>query len=356
MAFLDQNNQGDREIKGTVLEIQRMSTEDGPGIRTTVFFKGCTLKCAWCHNPESISPRPQIQWIESRCIGCGTCLGVCPEKALSAREQGGVVIDRGLCRGCGLCAEECPAAALELWGRPWGARELAAEVAKDRAYFEQSGGGVTASGGEATMQADFLAAFLRACRERELRTALDTCGQTSREALAQVLPWVDLVLYDLKEIDPERHRRFTGHSNRVILENLLFIAARVGRKPELWIRTPIIPGATDNRENIRGLGEFISRNLKGRAARWELCSFNNLCRDKYVRLGLDWAYRDAPLMTAGRMDELTEIAEKALGEAGIVSWSGSTRRESDDSASRDPGFRLVKGGRRDQASSSREER
>ena len=151
--------------KGNILEIIRMSTEDGPGIRTTVFFKGCSLSCRWCHNPESISPKPQIQWIQTSCIGCGICVETCPEKALAQTPQG-IAINRALCTGCGLCTEECPTTAMELLGKKWTVHDLACELVKDRVYFEQSGGGVTLSGGEAALQHDFCLALLKELRGR----------------------------------------------------------------------------------------------------------------------------------------------------------------------------------------------
>jgi pyruvate formate lyase activating enzyme len=335
-----------KPLTGTVLEIQRMSTEDGPGIRTTVFFKGCTLKCAWCHNPESISPKPQLQWVESRCIGCKTCLEVCPEGALTFLPEG-LQIDRDKCTGCGICAEECPSTAMELMGKAWTVDDLVNEVAKDKAYFETSGGGVTASGGEACMQADFVAAFLAECRERGISTALDTCGQCSGESLKKILPHTDMVLFDLKEADPEKHREFTGHAYDLIRENLVMLRdfIRAHDTPrELWIRTPIIPGATDREDNMRGLGEFIAQNLNGIVSRWELCSFNNLCRDKYLRLGLLWPYHDAQLMRADDMERLAEAARQSGVDPEIVYWSGATRLEKNDEPEKDDTqhLRLVK--------------
>ena len=332
--------------RAVILEIMRMSTEDGPGIRTTVFFKGCTLKCAWCHNPESISPRPQIHWIGSRCLGCKLCLAQCPRGALSFGE-GGLQIDRAQCEGCGRCAAECPSTALEPLGRAWELDALVREVVKDRAYFEQSDGGITISGGEPTMQPEFAAAFLAALREAGIHTALDTCGQTSPEALATVAAHADLVLYDLKEIDPERHREFTGVANDRILDNLKRLAADLRRRAgrtRLWIRTPIIPGATDRDENLTGIGRFIAANLKGLVDRWDLCAFNNLCRDKYTRLGLEWPYRQAGLLGRGQMERLAEVARQSGVDARLVHWSGSTRMEADD----EPGgershLRVVKG-------------
>ena len=175
---------------GLVLEIQRMSTEDGPGLRTTVFFKGCSLTCTWCHNPESISPHPQVHWIDSRCIACKTCLDTCPKGALSLTPEG-ISIDRSLCDGCGVCVEACPSTALEQLGRQWTIADLVHEVLKDRVYFEKSGGGITVSGGEPTLQTDFVADFLKRIRAQGIHTALDTCGLCNRQSLDKLLPYYD---------------------------------------------------------------------------------------------------------------------------------------------------------------------
>ncbi len=317
--------------EGLVLNIVRMSTEDGPGIRTTVFFKGCTLRCAWCHNPESISPKPELIWVGNRCIGCKTCLSVCPEKALSMTEQG-IDINRSLCRVCGACAGECPGTALEVLGKTWHPNDLVEEVIKDRAYFEASGGGVTVSGGEPTLKSGFTGLFLKALREKGLHTALDTCGQCGQKALDRLLPYTVLVLYDLKLIDPEAHRRFTGYSNKRILQNVKYVADYIAShvQPQaLWIRTPVIPGATATEDNIAGIGRFITQNLSGAVSRWELCAFNNLCRDKYSRLGKKWAFHDSDLLTEGGMQKMAETAKKSGVNPEIVSWSGSTRLESE---------------------------
>jgi pyruvate formate lyase activating enzyme len=321
-----------KDVQGTILQIIRMSTEDGPGIRTTVFFKGCSLHCLWCHNPESISPHPQIQWLQASCIGCGTCVKTCKEQALKLTKKG-VVINRFACNGCGLCAEECPTTAMELLGKKWNVHDLAGELVKDRAYFEQSGsdgnltGGVTLSGGEAALQADFCLALLQELKKRGISTALDTCGQVSQKVLATLLPYVDILLYDLKEIDSEKHKKFTGYGNEQILTNAIFAAnyKKTHAFPKtLWIRTPVIPGATDNAENIRGIGDFINANLHGAVARWELCSFNNLCRDKYVRLGMHWTFAKNELVEKSLMEELTQIAKSRVAPL-LVCWSGSTK-------------------------------
>lgn len=311
---------------GTILEIIRMSTEDGPGIRTTIFFKGCPLACSWCHNPESISARSQIQWIKIRCISCGICVDACPEKALEQIPEG-ISINRSICTGCGLCAVECPTTAMELLGKKWSVPDLAAEVVKDRVFFEQSGGGVTLSGGEPTMQKDFCLSLLKELRGRGIATALDTCGQVSESVLAQLLPYVDVLLYDLKEIDSKKHKTFTGKGNEKILANAVFAAQFKKTHPypkTFWLRTPIIPGTTDRVDNIRGIGNFIRENLDGAVDRWELCAFNNLCRDKYTRLAMDWPFADKELPEQAFMEELTRIAQNGVPQT-PVAWSGSTK-------------------------------
>jgi len=308
------------ELKGLVFNLQRFSTEDGPGIRTTVFFKGCPLRCAWCHNPEGMSPQPQLLWYANRCIGARDCLRACPETALELSREG-LRIDRRRCNACGLCEEACPASALEVVGKPWSVSALAAEVKKDEVFYRNSGGGVTLGGGEPMMQAEFVTAFLERCKAEGLATALDTSGGAAWKHYETALPFVDLVLLDLKQMDPVAHKKMTGTDLEPILEN----AARIGKGPNrVWVRTPIIPGWTDSRENIAAVARFMARSLPN-AERYDLLAFNNLCTGQYERLGIPFALKEAPLM---RREEMEELRAAAL-EAGArdVHSSGATRLE-----------------------------
>ena len=258
----------------------------------------------------------------------------------------GLRIDRHTCDGCGRCVEECPSTALELLGEAWDLEDLVKEVIKDRVYFEKSSGGVTVSGGEPTIQADFAAEFLKRIRGAGIKTALDTCGLCSARSLDKLLPHANLVLFDLKEIDPRKHRDFTGSDNRVILENLVHVAAYIDSHlyPEgLWIRTPLIPGATDTVENLAGIGAWIKTHLDQKVKRWELCAFNNLCRDKYTRLGLTWQFAGAELLEKSHVQHLVSAAQNSGVNPDIVHWSGSVKF---DPAETDPavetsGLRVV---------------
>ncbi len=206
-------------MKGLIFNIQRFSIHDGPGIRTTVFFKGCSLRCFWCHNPESIHPHPQIQLFLQKCIGCGKCFEICPVGA-HCMIDGERVFLRELCRNCGKCAEICYADALVLAGKWLTAREVMDEVEKDKPFYENSDGGVTISGGEPLLQADFARALLEECKKEGLHTVVDTAGNVPWEAFEKVLPFTDLFLYDLKAADEEFHRQVTGAGNARILDKV----------------------------------------------------------------------------------------------------------------------------------------
>ena len=303
------------------LDIQRMSSEDGPGLRTTIFFKGCSLACQWCHNPESIPRSKQVQWYAARCLGCESCVNACPQHALSLTE-GGMRIDRRRCDGCFACANVCPTGAMEGKGTDASPEALCRELIKDRAYFGNDGG-VTLSGGEALMQED-ATVLLRLLQKERIQTAVDTCGMVFSELLERALAYTDLVLYDLKLMDDARHRRYTGQSNAMILRNLGIVAKWAKGTGRLWIRTPVIPGATDDVENLTAIGERIA--AIGCVERWELMAFNNLCRDKYARLDLPWAFADTPLMRRERMEALL-VAAKATNACGDIRITGAFRQE-----------------------------
>ncbi|MFX1356134.1 MAG: glycyl-radical enzyme activating protein [Promethearchaeota archaeon] len=314
--------------QGLVFQIQKMSTEDGPGIRTTVFFKQCSLKCIWCHNPESILKKKQLEWFKHKCIGCRTCIKVCEQKALSFDEEG-LNIDRKKCNNCGICSEECPSTALHMWGELWNLDDLFYEIEKDKVYYTQSKGGITVSGGEPTLQSDFIMAFLRKCKENGISTALDTCGYASRKIFERILPFVDLVLLDIKEIDSNRHEKFTGVPNDLILENAIWISEYIKNNGKnIWIRTPIIPNYTATEENIRGIGDFIVNKLSNIPERWDLLAFNNLCTSKYERLDMDWPLKNFSLMTDDEIENFYEFAK----QSGVknVHWSGLTKKTEDN--------------------------
>lgn len=295
-----------------------MSTEDGPGLRTTVFVKGCPLACTWCHNPESIPVKSHVEWLGVRCIGCRICQDSCPQHGITMDEKG--VHTASICDACGTCTRECPTQAMEMKGVDYTVDELYNIVIKDRNFWGEDGG-VTLSGGEITLQWEDALEMFKKLKAAGVHTALDTCGFCKQDTLEKLLPYTDIVLYDLKLFDEEEHIKFTEQSNKIILANfewLVDAAKETGTR--IWVRTPIIPGATDTDHNIRGLAGIV----RDRVERWELCAFNNLCKDKYERLDKTWDFQDAGLITAARMDELLQIA-KDNGAPEAV-WTGATAR------------------------------
>lgn len=240
--------------EGLIFDIKRYSINDGPGIRTTVFFKGCPLHCRWCHNPEGQSFLPEVMLRASRCLKkCSDCLAACPEGALS-KSGAFPVLDRARCTACGECADVCPTQAVEIVGRRLSAVELWREIEKDRIFYDESGGGVTFSGGEPLSQPEFLDEVLGLCRERRVHTAVDTCGMAAAEVLESIAGSADLFLFDLKTMDEEKHIAFTGESNRLILDNLRRLTAR-GRK--IVVRIPVVPGVNDDAENVRRTAAYL---------------------------------------------------------------------------------------------------
>jgi len=267
------------ETTGRIFDIQRFSIHDGPGIRTTVFLKGCPLRCLWCHNPEGISPQPELSFVPDRCVACGACVRACPEGA-HRMADGHHVLKRELCRHCGACVEQCPAGALEMAGREASVSEVLSEAVRDRPFYETSGGGVTLSGGEPTMQPEFCLALLRAARAEGLHTCVDTCGYCEWSRLEQMLPLVDLWLFDFKESDTQRHRDYTGVPNGRILENLRRLCASGAR---LVLRCPIIPGLNDRDDHFEAIRRLAAELGLSRV---ELLPYHGFGDGKVERFGL----------------------------------------------------------------------
>jgi pyruvate formate lyase activating enzyme len=235
-------------VTGRVFDIKRYSIHDGPGIRTTVFLKGCSLRCLWCHNPESVDPGPELMHWPSRCTHCYACISACPKSAIAKDAAGAVVIDRKACDLCGKCAEACLYDAMQIVGREMSVEEVLSEVEKDKIFYDQSGGGVTLSGGDPFVQSAFAEALLDACRSRGISAAVDTAGFSRNGVLDRVASKAGLILYDLKCMDDARHKELTGVSNVPIIENLKRLAA--GRT-EVWVRIPLVSGVNDDDDNIR---------------------------------------------------------------------------------------------------------
>jgi pyruvate formate lyase activating enzyme len=267
---------------GVVFDIRRFSIHDGPGIRTTVFLKGCPLRCWWCHNPEGLSAAPELVWRAERCTRCGTCIATCPEHALSWNGDAPHV-DQARCTLCGECAEVCYAEARQVLGRTMTAAQVLAEVERDGVFYDVSAGGVTFSGGEPLAQPEFLRELLLGCRAREIHTAVDTCGHAPWATVDRVRAHVSLFLYDLKLLDDDRHRRYTGVSNAVELENLTALAA-AGHDIEL--RFPLIPGINDDEDHVRRTGAFVAR--LARPPRVVVLPYHGLGAGKYGPLGRDY--------------------------------------------------------------------
>lgn len=264
-----------------IFDIKRYAIHDGPGIRVTVFFKGCPLRCAWCHNPESISPKPEKMFSAAKCIGCGECVRVCPHDACRLDAGCGVVFDDTRCTLCGACAEACPTRAVDIVGREYSVDEILDIVEKQRVVLEQSGGGITVSGGEPLLQADFLIKLLDACGRRGIHRAVDTAGLASPETVLEVARHADYFLFDVKMIDPAKHKEWTGVDNRLILANLKALAETGA---DIEIRMPLIAGVNCEPSDIAAAADFIAA-LSGPPKPVALLPFHDLASVKCAKLG-----------------------------------------------------------------------
>lgn len=286
---------------GLIFDMRRFSVHDGPGIRTTVFFKGCPLRCWWCHNPESQLREPEIMVREARCMGCLACLDACQHEAISAVD-GRAQTDLLRCARCGECIPSCPADAREWVGSEASLAQVMREIERDVAFYDESGGGVTISGGEPLLQPAFLVELLRACRAREIHTALDTSGYASWETLDRVRPWVDLFLYDVKCIDDDLHQQVTGVSNARILRNLRELSSRGHR---IVLRVPLIPNVNADVESMRALAA-LAQTLPG-VERIDLLPYHHAAAGKYERLRQSYLLANTQPPPASLVEDLAQL-------------------------------------------------
>jgi len=290
--------------RGIVFNIERYMVYDGPGIRTVVFLKGCPLRCLWCDNPESQRPSPELMYFEDKCIGCGRCFDVCPLGAITAAETEKATVDLSRCRASGKCAVVCPSEALVMSGRVMTSDEVMSEVLKDEIFYQRSSGGITLGGGEPTAQPEFAGDILRKCRERGIHTAIETCGCSSWETMAEILQSTQLVYLDLKHMDPSEHEKLTGRSNNLILENAgrIFQLANKGRL-DVIVRCTCVPGYNDSKENIASMAAFLA---KSKVKRLELLPYHELGVPKYAVIDREYGLRNLKVDTE-HLDGLSEM-------------------------------------------------
>jgi pyruvate formate lyase activating enzyme len=301
----------EKGLKGLVFNIQRFSIHDGPGIRTTVFMKGCSLRCLWCSNPESQDLLPIIITRDIKCTKCGDCAMACPREAITVNENEGRRIDWSVCNQCLMCADACKYQAINVCGKYMNVEEILDEVLRDRPFYRNSGGGVTVSGGEPLLQWEFVSELCETFKENQLHTALETSGFAPWKNLEKILEHVDLVLYDVKHLDPEKHREGTGLDNELILENL----HRAAKKTAVWIRMPLIAGYNDSKKHITNLA-FLAKEI--RAEKISLLPYHEGGKSKCEQIGKIYPIPDAKAPSEEYVKEL----QKLITELGVEATIG----------------------------------
>lgn len=300
-------------MKGMITEIQRFSLNDGPGIRTTVFFKGCNMKCSWCHNPETLKKKPQLLFYPQKCIGCGHCFTECEAGAHYIDGNGVHLINRTLCTDCGKCAAACYAQALVMCGKEMSVDEVMSEIEQDKSYYDNSNGGVTLSGGEVLMQKEFAAEIADACRRKGIKVALESNISLPFEEIKPLFSKMDFIMCDLKIFDEDLHRKYTGIGNSQILKN---IKAIDNLGIPMIVRTPLIPRVTDTLDNIRKISEYLSgiNNLE----RYEMLNFNPLGASKYDGLDAENDFKGTLPLDKTHLEALKNAALENLSVVKVV--------------------------------------
>ena len=289
-------------MEGLVFNIQKFSIHDGPGIRTTVFLKGCPLRCRWCANPESNDVRAELLHTPSTCVKCETCVHICPKGALHFEEER-LICDKDVCISCFACAGNCPTRALTIEGEWQTVEQVVAEVKKDEPFYERSGGGVTLSGGEPLMQEEFTLELLKALKEAGIHTNIETTGYTSKEYLDKVLPYLDMIYMDFKHPDSKKHEEKTGVPNEQIIENMAYI---IGCGKDLTVRVPVIPRYNHSPEVAHAYGKKLKEIG---ATKLHLLPFHQMGSNKWKAMGLDYEYADEPAMKEEEVEEMADIIE-----------------------------------------------
>jgi pyruvate formate lyase activating enzyme len=288
--------------KGVIFDVKKFAIDDGPGIRTTIFLKGCPLHCWWCHNPEGQLPAPELMYRRMRCTGCAECVKICPEDAIY-RVGKSISINRKKCSSCGKCCQKCPTGALAIVGKKMSLNEIMKEIDKDSIFYDESAGGVTVSGGEPLFQMGFLNALLDECKEKNIRTAVDTCGHAPSKSIDMISNRVDLFLYDIKIMDETKHRKYTGVSNKPILENFKRLAES---RSNILVRVPVIPDINDDKDNVTQTGKFAvscgTENIS-------LLPYHRAGIEKYTGLGKTYKLRKIQSPSDQKLRQIKEELE-----------------------------------------------